>query len=540
MTSDVDAIVVGAGINGLVASAELAKAGWSVALVDVADRLGGFIATEERTLPGYRHDTYSSWHPLFTSGPAYPALGADLHRLGLEYRNTDGVLTASAAADGRCVIAHRNPAATVAGFEHEADRARYLGMLEAFGAVAAELGAMLGTEPRSLAGVRAGLALLRRAKPRGAGRMLVDVATSGRGYLRREFDGWEVDQLWTPWLLHAGLAPDQATGGFMLPVLAATLHGFGLPVVAGGAGRFVAAFEALLAERGVRTELGAPVEEILVEGGRAVGVRLGSGPGGAGRTLRAGRAVLASVTPTALYGRLLGGAVASRIPAEVARQAARYRYGRAAMQLHVALSEPLTWREPRLADVPLIHLSDGAGGTGIACAQAEAGLLPARPTVVVGRQYLLDPSRVPDGAASLWLQLQEVPFRPRGDAAGEIEVDPGGGWTEPLGKAYADRVLGMVAEHAPDLPAKVRAVDVITPADLVAANPNAVAGDPYGGSSELDQNLWWRPVPAASRHRTPVPGLWHIGSSTHPGAGLGGGSGHLVARELVRTTRRRW
>jgi phytoene dehydrogenase-like protein len=82
-------------------------------------------------------------------------------------------------------------------------------------------------------------------------------------------------------------------------------------------------------------------------------------------------------------------------------------------------------------------------------------------------------------------------------------------------------------------------VDVITPADLAATNPNAVAGDPYGGSSELDQNLWWRPIPAAARHRTPVPGLWHIGSSTHPGAGLGGGSGHLVATELIRASGRR-
>jgi phytoene dehydrogenase-like protein len=532
----VDAVVVGAGINGLVAAAELATAGWSVTLVDGADRLGGFIATEERTLPGYRHDTYSSWHPLFTSGPAYAALGADLHRHGLEYRNADDALTASVAADGRCVIAHRDPAATVAGFEHEADRARYLGMLQAFGATAERLGALMGTEPRSLAGAKAALALLLKARPRGAARMLVDVATSGRGYLRREFDGWEVDQLWTPWLLHAGLAPDQATGGFMLPVMAATLHGFGLPVVSGGAGRFVAAFEALLAERGVRTELGAPVEEILVEGGRAVGVRLGSGPAGAGRTLRAERAVLASVTPTALYGRLLGSGSA-RIPAEVARQAARYRYGRGAMQVHVALSEPISWREPRLAGVPLVHLSDGTGSTGIACAQAEAGLLPARPTVVVGQQYLLDPSRVPDGAASLWLQLQEVPFRPHGDAAGKIQAP--GEWTRSLGNAFADRVLAMIAEQAPDLPGKVRAVDVITPADLAATNPNAVAGDPYGGSSELDQNLWWRPIPAAARHRTPVPGLWQIGSSTHPGAGLGGGSGHLVATELIRASGRR-
>jgi len=104
-----------------------------------------------------------------------------------------------------------------------------------------------------------------------------------------------------------------------------------------------------------------------------------------------------------------------------------------------------------------------------------------------------------------------------------------------LAEGYACRVLARVARHAPDLFSKLLSVDIITPRDLVAYNPNAVAGDPYGGSAELDQNLLWRPLPAASRHATQIPGLWHIGASTHPGAGLGGGSGHLVAQQLTRT-----
>src|SRR5262249_3980684 len=74
MPSSFDAVVVGSGVNGLVAAAELAKAGWSVTLVERNDRLGGFIATEERTVPGYRHDTYSSWHPLFLCRAPYPFL----------------------------------------------------------------------------------------------------------------------------------------------------------------------------------------------------------------------------------------------------------------------------------------------------------------------------------------------------------------------------------------------------------------------------------------------------------------------------------
>jgi phytoene dehydrogenase-like protein len=144
---------------------------------------------------------------------------------------------------------------------------------------------------------------------------------------------------------------------------------------------------------------------------------------------------------------------------------------------------------------------------------------------------VLDPDRVPRGAAALWLQLQEVPFAPVGDAAGELDV--AAGWTPRLADGYAQRVLGRVAAHAPGLAERVMRIHVITPVDLRARNANAVLGDPYGGAAELDQNFWWRPLPAAGGHRTPVPGLWHIGASTHPGPGLGGVSGFLAARRLA-------
>src|SRR5262249_32268350 len=152
--STFDAVVVGSGVNGLVAAAELAKAGWSVALVERNDRLGGFIATEERTVPGYLHDTYSSWHPLFASGAAYAALGNDLHRHGLQYRNTDGLVTGTVADDGRLVLAHRDPKATADEFAHPEDRTAYLAMLQRFLDNAAAIGGFLGGELRSPRGGR--------------------------------------------------------------------------------------------------------------------------------------------------------------------------------------------------------------------------------------------------------------------------------------------------------------------------------------------------------------------------------------------------
>ena len=530
MTDEADVIVVGSGINGLVAAAELARAGWSVILLERNAEIGGFIATEERTLPGYLHDTFSSWHPLFVSGPAYAALGELLHKHGLEYRNTDGWVAASVADDGQATLAHRDPQRTAAEFAHAEDRSAYLAMLERLGENMASIGGLLGGEVRSLALVRHAIGLVRRGGLRGAEWWLRAAVTSGRAFLRRNFRGHEVDHLYAPWLLHAGLSPEHAGGGLMTPLFAGLLHGVGLPVVAGGAGRFLLAFRSLLDSLGVRVETGVEVDRILVKQGHAVGVAA------AARTFPARRAVLASVTPTALYGRLLPeDAVAPTLRAE----AASFRYGRAALQIHVALSEPLGWRDPRLAEVPLIHLSDGSADTAIACAEAEAGLLPRRPTIVVGQQYLLDPARVPVGAAALWLQLQELPYAPRGDAAGELDTTHG--WTEALARGYADRVLDRVARHAPDLRDKIRAIDVLTPDDLRRRNPNAVSGDPYGGCAELDQSLLWRPLASAGRHATPVGRLWHIGASTHPGAGLGGGSGHLVATTLTRRSLwRRW
>ena len=523
MTKEADAIVVGSGINGLVAAAELAQAGWSVILVERNAKIGGFIATEERTLPGYLHDTFSSWHPLFVTGPAYAALGAMLHRHGLEYRNTDNWVTASVADDGRVTLAHRDPARTVAEFTQPEDRSAYSAMLQRLGENMESIGGMLGSEMRSFALMRHIGDLVQSSGLRRAEWWLRAAATSGRAYARRDFRGHEVDHLYAPWLLHAGLSPDNASGGLMTPLLAATLHGAGLPVVAGGAGRFVAAFPSLLASLRVQVETNCEVERILVADGRAVGVEA------SGHTFRARRAVLASVTPTALYNRLLP---ESAVDSDLRVEAARFRYGRAAMQVHVALSEPLGWTDSRLEQVPLIHLSDGSASTGVACAEAEAGLLPRRPTVVVGQQYLLDPSRVPAGGAALWLQLMEVPFAPNGDSAGELDTTAG--WTAALAQGYANRVLDRIARHAPDLRSKIRMIDVLTPQDLHARNPNAVNGDPYAGSAELDQSLLWRPLASLGRHATPVDRLWHIGASTHPGPGLNGGSGHLVATMLIR------
>ena len=388
--SGVDVVIIGSGINGMVAAAELGLAGWTVALLERNPDIGGFIASEQSAVPGYVHDTYSSWHPLFVSGPAYAALGERLAQHGLAYRNTDDIFTASVSDDGAVTVAYRDPESTAAAFDNPEDRTAYLETLARFGRNATLFGDVMGGSLRGPRLVQLLLRVLRANGRQGAEQLLRDVATSGRAYCMRNFSGTEVDHLWVPWLLHAGLSPDHASGGLMLPVFAASLHGFGVPVPVGGAASLVTAFRGLLDELGVQMYTNTSAERIVVDSGRAVGVEAGP------HRFRARRAVLASVTPTALYGSLLPSAASAP---ELRKQAAGYRYGRGAMQIHVALSSPPRWRDSRLCSVPVFHLSDGSASTAIACAEAEAGLLPRRPTVVVGQQSTLDRSRVPPGAA---------------------------------------------------------------------------------------------------------------------------------------------
>ncbi|WP_104089651.1 NAD(P)/FAD-dependent oxidoreductase [Arthrobacter sp. GMC3] len=532
-TSTSDYVVIGSGINSLVAAAELARAGASVTLLEERDRLGGFIDSGELTEPGFIHDTFSSWHPLFMAGAAYAELGQELHRHGLRYLNTEDAGTpwvcgsVGTDAKGRVatVLAQRDPVATAHAFEYAADREAYAVMLHEFGAQAPVIFGAMGSEMNLPNVAKLGFKALRMGFTKLQG-LLRQGLMSGRNLTRSRFVGDEVDQLWAPWLLHAGLGPDQVSGGVMLPVMAASMHQFGLPIVAGGARGFVAAFESLLRENSVTIHTGVRADSILTRDGRAAAVITASG------TFEASRGILASVSVPQIYDELLAG---PEIPHRIRTLAGHYQPGRAAMQIHVALDAPVPWSDERLAQTPLIHLSTGSNSTAIACAQAESGLLPANPTIVIGQQCVLDPSRAPAGKATLWLQLQELPFEPVGDAAHEL--DTSGGWNEKLVAAYVQRVLSQIEHYAPGLRELVLGIKAISPRELSEVNRNAVGGDPYGGSAELFQNLLWRPLPQLGKGRSPVKGLWHIGAATHPGPGLGGGSGHLTAQQLIHRSK---
>ena len=301
-------------------------------------------------------------------------------------------------------------------------------------------------------------------------------------------------------------------------VIAFALEAAGAPVVKGGAGAAVAAFKGLIEEKGGLLRCGADVERILVHDSRVTGVRL------AGGEEIACRSVLASVAPGQLHSRLLDGV---NLPEDKAAADA-FRHGRGNFQLHYALDRPPEWLTPGLEDVALIHLADGIDSVSKSANEAERGMLPETPTICVGQPSRLDPSRCPEGKAILWLQIPDAPRSIKGDAAGTI---PGRSWEEAR-EAFADRIEAILACHIKDFDAIKLARRACSPADLEALNINLVGGDPYGGQCGIDQFFIWRPFAHSTNGEGLIRGLIHIGASTHPGPGLGGGSGFNAAKRL--------
>ncbi|MEE9414690.1 MAG: NAD(P)/FAD-dependent oxidoreductase [Acidimicrobiales bacterium] len=521
---DFDVIVVGSGMNSLVCAAMLAKSGATVAVLERNDRLGGCIRTEE-LFPGYLHDVLSSWYPLFVGGPAYAELADELHSEGLEFANTESP-TAVLTPQGESLVLSTDSPSNKERMEalSKGDGDSFVQTLDSFFSNDANLTfGLLGSDLRQRATVNLLAKEIRTRKLTGTIEFAGSALESCRNWLEREFDSEVLRALIAPWVLHAGLGPDDAHSGLMGKVIIGSVATGGLPVVVGGSHRIVEAFSAVISNHGGTTMIGARVDKVVTARGRARGVVTADG-----RHFNADRAIVCNLTPQQLYGELLS---KNDVPDAIGQHAEQFRFGRAAMQIHYALERPPTWADDDLAQTAMIHLTAGLDGVSRAVNEATRGLLPAEATIVVGQPTVVDPTRAPEGAAILWIQLQELPRNIRGDAAGTIDVGDGT-WTTEIAERYADRIEERLVRHLPDLRSIIVGRKVFSPQHLQALNPNLVGGDPYSGACTIDQSLFWRPSATTKNHTTPVKSLYHIGASTHPGPGLGGASGYLVAKAL--------
>ena len=518
--SEYDAVLIGAGHNSLAAALHLAAKGWRVAVYERAAVAGGAVKTGEYTLPGFRHDWAAMNLSLFAGSPFFKQYGEELTRHGCAFVPVSRPFSSS-FSDGNWLGVSTDLEETVAQIAtlSPADAETWRSLIAGFGAEAPHLFGLLGS-PMKIRALAYFMFKTLRAKGLGGTMDFTRfLLSSPRQWLEETFAHPQMRALLGAWGMHLDFAPDVA-GGAMFPYLEGMAgQAFGMVIGAGGADTVIKALVAAIRARGGVVECNAPVAKVLREGGRASGVELADG-----RVIRARRAVIAGVAPRALP-RLTGATTPAFDTAMT-----RYAHAPGTMMIHLAMDGLPDWRAgAALQHFAYVHLGDTLDQMAEVYALAKAGLLPARPLLVVGQPTVVDPSRAPEGKHVLWVQVRMAPGSIAGDAAGQIAATDWAKAAEP----FAERALDILEAHAPGTRAKILARRIVTPAELEAENPNLVGGDQVCGSHHLAQHFLYRPARGHADGSTPVPGLHLTGAAVWPGAGTGAGPGYLLARKLA-------
>ena len=466
-----DAIVVGSGPNGLAAAITLARAGLAVRVYEGAPTAGGGLRSAELTLPGFVHDPCATVVATALASPFFRSL--DLAALGVELVHPD-VAAAHILAPDHAVLLHRSVDETAAGLGR--DGAAWRRLVAPLARDAGQLmGWILGPIPRPTrhlgTALRFGPAALLPAAALARLAFREDGARSLLGALAA----------------HAIVpleAPGSAASGL---VLATAAHAVGWPVVRGGSQRLADALASEVRRLGGEVVTDAPVASL--------------------GDLPPARATLLDVTP-----RQLVAMAGERAPTGYVRRLERFRYAPGVSKVDLALDGPIPWRDPAVARAGTVHLGGPLGQVAGAERAVAAGRLPRRPFVIVVQATVMDPTRAPAGRHTAWAYAH-VPHGSDVDATPLIEAE-----IERAAPGFRDLVL---ARH------------VRTAADHEAYNPNYVGGDIGGGLATLSQVIA-RPTLAWDPYRTPLPGVYLCSSSTPPGGGVHGMSGHRAATSALR------
>ncbi|MEV4603667.1 NAD(P)/FAD-dependent oxidoreductase [Amycolatopsis sp. NPDC049253] len=505
MRETVDAIVVGAGHNGLVAANLLADAGWDVLVLEATDTPGGAVRTAEVTALGFRNDLCSAFFPMAAASPILRGLGLEEH--GLRWRHAPDVL-AHVLPDDRCVVLSRDvgrTARSVAQFapaDGDAWRelfAQWQGLRDPL------LDALFTPFPP----VRPAVKLLRRTGTAEALRLARMLTLPARRFAQERFAGEGARLLLAGNAAHSDLSVDNAGSavfGWLLTMLAQDV---GFPVPEGGAGELVGALLRRLGGRGT-VHCGRDVTEVLVADGRAVGVRCADGT-----AVHARRAVLADVPATALYGQLVA---PEWLPARLLRDLEAFEWDSATVKVDWALSGPVPWAAPDAAGAGTVHLGCDEDGLATFGSELTRGRVPSRPFLLLGQMTTADSTRSPDGTEAVWAYTHV----PRGSVA-----------TASALSRTADAIEDTIERQAPGFRDRIVARHLQGPAELASHDPSLVGGAVNGGTTAIHQQLFFRPVPGLGRADTPVDRLYLAGASAHPGGAVHGGPGANAARAAL-------
>jgi phytoene dehydrogenase-like protein len=518
-----DAVVVGAGHNGLAAATHLASKGWKLGVFERNPVAGGAVQTRELTLPGFRHDLAAMNLSLFAGSPYLREHGPALARHGLAFVPAEHCF-ATPFPDGTWFGISKDLEETLERIRRRSakDAESYSAMLRAFASDAPHIFGLLGNPMPSWATAKVAW---KGWRSKGTGWMLETLRlllASPRAFLDENFESPEIKATMAAWGMHLDFAPDIA-GGALFPYLETMANqSFGMVIGKGGADTMINALTGYLKELGGELHLNAEVTSIDTTAGTASGITLKDG-----RKALARRAVIANVVPQLVFGNLLEPELRSTKPA---RRMQQFRPGPGTAMVHIACKSLPRWTAgSELQRFAYVHLAPSLEQMARTYAEAMAGMIPQEPVLVVGQPTAIDSSRAPQGHHILWIQVRVLPAEISGDAGGSIIAKR---WDEAK-EALADRVIGIIECYAPEFRNEILGRAVFSPGDLQHENPCLIGGDNLSGSHHLSQNFLFRPAPGWSRYKMPVPNLYLCGAATWPGAGVGAGSGYMLGKMLA-------
>ena len=468
--STYDAVVVGAGPNGLAAAVELARRGRSVAVLEAEDRVGGGTRSDEVTLPGFVHDLGSAIHPLGYASPFFATLPLEEH--GLEWVHPPAPL-AHPFDDGTAAVLERSTGAT--GSTLGRDAGAYRNLMDPLAEDARRIQKTLAGTP----GLPRHPLALTSAGIRSLG--------SARGFAEAAFEGERARALFAGNAAHSFLALEKRPSALFGVVLGTLGHAFGWPLPKGGSQSIADALASYL---------------ISLGGEIFTGVRVGSV-----EEVPRTRTVLFDVTPRQLLD------IAGVHFTERYRDALkRYRYGPGVFKVDLALDGPIPWEAEECLRAGTVHLGGTLDEISAGEAAVARGEHPERPFVLLAQQSLFDDTRAPEGKHTVWAYCHV----PNGS-----EVD------------MTERIEAQIERFAPGFGDRILARSAWGPADLERYNANLVGGDINGGFMDVRQ-LFARPMVRPNPYSTSASGLYLCSSSTPPGGAVHGLCGFMAARSALR------
>lgn len=507
-----DVVVIGAGHNALASAAYLARAGLSVTVLEARDRIGGGTQTEELTVPGFLHDTFSTGHPFLTSNPLFSGDELGILKNGLSYVGNDPVLVVP-FPDGESITLWCDPARTAAEFARfsKRDGDAWLDFLESWKGMRSEHFARLTNAPGDI------------DAHIGSEHAAPYLAIRDRSGVEVITDMFESDHvrgamLWFGMVMVQPI--DQPGTGIMpLAVPAEWVRGWINPI--GGSVSLAAALADVVRATGGDIVTNAPVTRIVVDNGRAAGVVTADGT-----TYRARRAVVSSMHFTSLPGKLPG-----VLPAPYVERTQSWRAGPSLLVVHLAVNENTRARAVSGPVGAVLTGQSTVDGVARNLADIAAGRLTTEtPWMFTACSTWIDPSRAPDGKGVVKV-IGMVPYA--------LDGDPNN-W-DAAKEAHADLLL----EEYSQLVTNYRSGEelgraVYSPLDIERTNPGFYRGGPQGGDFLPDQMGANRPVAGWADYRSPVAGLYQTGSSTHPGGTVSAWPGRHAARAVLEDLQIDW